>query len=228
MKKTAILIDAEWFRKLLQRFFAPPRGSPPGTPGGLVAGVTADVFYRNGAAVIDGAAEEIFRIFCYDCEPFSKSQQNPIDRSIMRFGPGNANFDARMLFFKELGEKPYIALRRGQVRGRGWEIKESKVEELMKSASSATFKATLAPTDIKFALEQKGVDMRIGMDVATLSIKKLVDRIVLISGDTDLVPAIKLARREGIQVAVTQIGAFRLAPQLIEDSDFLRILTPSP
>lgn len=37
-----------------------------------------------------------------------------------------------------------------------------------------------------------------GLDIASLSIKKLVQKIVLISGDSDFVPAAKLARREGI------------------------------
>ena len=36
------------------------------------------------------------------------------------------------------------------------------------------------------------------MDIAALAYKKLVDRIVLIAGDSDFVPAAKLARREGI------------------------------
>ena len=40
--------------------------------------------------------------------------------------------------------------------------------------------------------EQKGVDMRIGIDVATLALKKIVERIILFSGDTDMIPALKL------------------------------------
>ena len=83
--------------------------------------------------------------------------------------------------------------------------------------------------DLKYGMEQKGVDMRIGMDFATLSLKRLVDRIILVSGDTDMVPAIKLARREGIQVGVVQVGTHgRLAPTLIEDADFVRPIAPMP
>ena len=40
--------------------------------------------------------------------------------------------------------------------------------------------------------------MRIGLDIASLTYKKLVDRIILIAGDSDFVPAAKLARREGV------------------------------
>ena len=75
----------------------------------------------------------------------------------------------------------------------------------------------------------RSVDMRIGMDFATLSLKRLVQRIILLSGDTDMLPAIKLARREGIQVCVVQVGTFgRLAPSLIEDADLVRVVTPTP
>ena len=40
-------------------------------------------------------------------------------------------------------------------------------------------------------MRQKGVDMKIGLDIASLAYKKLVDQIVLISGDSDFVPAAK-------------------------------------
>ena len=36
------------------------------------------------------------------------------------------------------------------------------------------------------------------MDIASLSYKHQVDQIVLIAGDSDFVPAAKLARREGL------------------------------
>jgi len=54
-----------------------------------------------------------------------------------------------------------------------------------------------------------------------------VDRIILLSGDMDMAPAIKLARREGIRVAVTQIGGARLPDQLIEDADLVRTIVSS-
>ena len=47
---------------------------------------------------------------------------------------------------------------------------------------------------------QKGVDMRIGLDIASMAFKRQVDQIVLIAGDSDFVPAAKLARREGIEL----------------------------
>lgn len=56
----------------------------------------------------------------------------------------------------------------------------------------------LVEEDFIFSAKQKGVDMRIGLDIASLAYKKLVNQIILIAGDSDFVPAAKLARREGI------------------------------
>ena len=69
--------------------------------------------------------------------------------------------------------------------------------------------------------------MRIGIDVATLSLKKIVDRIVLFSGDADMIPAMKLGRREGLQVFVVKLDPWPLKHNLIEDSDGVRVLTPT-
>src|SRR5690606_1219980 len=57
----------------------------------------------------------------------------------------------------------------------------------------------LKPEDIRLGLRQKGVDMRIGIDISTLTLKKQVDTIILVTGDSDFVPAAKLARREGVE-----------------------------
>jgi uncharacterized LabA/DUF88 family protein len=57
---------------------------------------------------------------------------------------------------------------------------------------------TLTVSDIQLDIVQKGVDMKLGLDILDLAYKKLVSQIVLISGDSDFVPAAKMARREGI------------------------------
>lgn len=49
-------------------------------------------------------------------------------------------------------------------------------------------------------MHQKAVGMRLGLDIASITLKKHADVIVLVSGDSNFVPAVKLARREGAQV----------------------------
>ena len=56
----------------------------------------------------------------------------------------------------------------------------------------------LTETDFYLDITQKGVDLRIGLDIASIAQKKQADQIVLIAGDSDFVPAAKHARREGI------------------------------
>ena len=40
--------------------------------------------------------------------------------------------------------------------------------------------------------------MRIGLDIASMAFNNQVSQIILVAGDSDFVPAAKLARREGI------------------------------
>lgn len=56
----------------------------------------------------------------------------------------------------------------------------------------------LDASSVSLGLRQKGVDMRIGIDIAALALKKQADTVVLVAGDSDFVPAAKLARREGV------------------------------
>ncbi|MFD2722216.1 NYN domain-containing protein [Ignatzschineria indica] len=48
--------------------------------------------------------------------------------------------------------------------------------------------------------------MKIGIDISSLTLKKLVKQIILIAGDADFVPAAKLARREGIDFILDPMG----------------------
>jgi len=52
---------------------------------------------------------------------------------------------------------------------------------------------------VRLGLRQKGVDMRIGIDIASMTLKHQADTLILVAGDSDFVPAAKLARREGIE-----------------------------
>lgn len=69
-------------------------------------------------------------------------------------------------------------------------------------------------------IRQKGVDMRIGVDITSLALKKQVNQIILISGDSDFVPASKLARREGIDFILDPMWA-PISPDLNEHIDGL-------
>lgn len=69
-------------------------------------------------------------------------------------------------------------------------------------------------------IRQKGIDMKIGVDIASLALKKHVDTIILVAGDADFVPAAKLARREGIDFILHPMAA-HIDPDLFEHIDGL-------
>lgn len=211
-KKVAILIDGEWFRVALENDL---RGRIP-------VGITAAIIYANALQVVE-AQEEVYRIFYYDCEPHCGKTTNPISRQLVDCTSPQKK-TARMRFFSELGQMPLIALRRGVVKPRTWGIKNSYLKKLLQTGTAAP----LTSDDVKLSMTQKGVDMRIGIDVATLSLKHQVDRIILISGDTDMIPAMKLARREGVQVVLVELDGRRLRPEMVEDADYLRRITAHP
>jgi uncharacterized LabA/DUF88 family protein len=87
----------------------------------------------------------------------------------------------------------------------------------------------LVDDDFEANIQQKGVDIKIGLDVAWISQHNAINRIILLSADTDFVPAMKLARRQGVQI--TLIEAYRtnasligeeLSPLLLEHAVFIR------
>lgn len=71
--------------------------------------------------------------------------------------------------------------------------------------------ASPANDDLELRIEQKGVDMRIGIDIAHLAYKRLIDQMILVSGDSDFVSAAELARREGQDFILDLMGAHTAA-----------------
>jgi uncharacterized LabA/DUF88 family protein len=118
-----------------------------------------------------------------------------------------------------------VALRLGQISDvRHWAIKAEAMQDIVKGKRMHD---TLGPDDVQLDVKQKGVDMRIGVDVASRAYKKLVDRIVLVAGDADFVPAAKLARREGIDFVLDSMHA-HINDALYEHIDGLVSMAPPP
>ena len=77
----------------------------------------------------------------------------------------------------------------------------------------------LTEMDFSPSWRQKGVDMKLGIDIASLAYRRQVDQIILIAGDSDFVPAAKVARREGIDVILDPMGMSSIADSLKEHID---------
>ena len=186
---TAILIDGGFFLKRYPKVFKDGWNHSPETK--------AENMYRMAMRHLHqkGAVHRLYRIFYYDCEPFNKGMHNPLSGRFINFPKEKQAVD-RNAFFNELKRRRKVALRLGHLKSsKNWVISPEKTKELLKKNISVD---DLEEGDIKLDMRQKGVDMKIGLDIASLSIKKMVSQIILVSGDSDFVPAAKTARREGI------------------------------
>jgi uncharacterized LabA/DUF88 family protein len=64
--------------------------------------------------------------------------------------------------------------------------------------------------------------MRIGLDMAIFSANRAVERLVLATNDTDCIPAMKHARRSGLQIVLVELPGSKPTPELLAHSDFRR------
>jgi len=169
-------------------------------------------------------SEYLYRILFYDCVPFGKKLHNPITGRAVDFSK-TVQAEFRRQFHQELRKLRKVALRLGQLQDRGrWIINPDKGVLLLKKRIQVS---DLTENDVSYDLRQKGVDIKIGLDIASLAYKRFVRRIVLVAGDCDFVPAAKLARREGIDFILDPMWN-PIDPNLHEHIDGLRSTCPRP
>ncbi|MGA9062620.1 MAG: NYN domain-containing protein [Terracidiphilus sp.] len=167
---------------------------------------------------------ELYRIFFYDCPPLMKKAHYPKSRTAIDFSktPQSA---FRLALHDELRKQRKVALRLGHLLEHAeWRLRDGRLKQLLDG--SLDFR-NLVDDDFEYATTQKGVDMRIGLDIASLSFKRQVDQIVLVAGDADFVPAAKLARREGIDFILDPLWSV-VHPSLYEHVDGVRSTCPNP
>jgi uncharacterized LabA/DUF88 family protein len=167
----------------------------------------------------------LYRLFVYDCPPFEGRLTNPISGKTIDFGSSDlAKF--RRSFYERLQQLRKVALRLGHLsEHNSWTIRPAILHDIVRGKRPHS--EPLRDTDLIPDFKQKGVDMRVGVDVASLAFKRLVDRIVLVAGDADFVPAAKMARREGIDFVLDAMHA-HINKSLYEHIDGLVSMAPPP
>ncbi len=147
------------------------------------------------------AGHELLRIYWYDAPPATGALTNPLDGKRIDLAR-TQQYDENKSLQDALELTPHFALRMGVLDVRGWRMAGGKLSKVAKRAGQG-----LQVADIQPDISQKGVDLRIGLDIARLSLRRLADALVVVTGDSDLVPAFKFARREGLLVYLDHLGA---------------------
>jgi uncharacterized LabA/DUF88 family protein len=182
--KVAILVDGGFFLKRYRVLNKQKTGFDQYDP--VQTARDFQDITRRHIAFRNEEKQYLYRILYYDCFPFNKRIHNPVTGKLIDFSKSKiAAF--RIAFFEELKKQRKVALRLGEVKDHaGWVLRPQKTKELLNKKVTVD---DLQEDDVYYDLSQKGVDMRIGLDIASLAYKRLVNRIVLISGDSDFVPA---------------------------------------
>ncbi|HED8515294.1 TPA: NYN domain-containing protein [Campylobacter jejuni] len=221
LKKVAILVDGDFFIRRHKSYFKKFKKSNHYKPS---SEELAKALHNHCLKHIDKNKEELYRIFFYDCKPLDNKAHNPKSNECIDFATTEI-YKERIELYKCLISKPCLALRLGYLdeKSATWIIKNKKKHKKLLSGK-ITIK-DLSDNDYMYYAKQKGVDMKIGIDIATLALKKLVQKIVLISGDSDFVPASKLARTEGIIFTLDPMGN-PIKENLEEHIDYLKTTLP--
>lgn len=208
MQSYAVLIDGGFAKRRLGTQKSP---------------ATADSFRLLVEAIKDSpllSPMRLHRVYYYDSVPLETIHEKPLEGGSVKFGESGLVSQSKQLF-EQLAHQEHLALRLGELAFRGWSINSKKLKK------SSGKNPSITSDDLVPNIIQKGVDMRIGMDIAALTLKKIASVIVLVTGDSDFVPAMKFARREGAELYLVPLGQM-VKHSMIEHSDIVLDIQVSP
>jgi uncharacterized LabA/DUF88 family protein len=136
----------------------------------------------------------LYRVYFYDCPPYSGKTQLPITHTPYDF-EATPQYGKMVQLLKDIKLLPFFAVREGILSFQGWTLKKSHY------GASPLTDDCFTPS-----LKQKGVDIKIGLDVAWVSFNRIATNIILVTGDSDFIPVVKTARRSGVFVYLFTLG----------------------
>jgi uncharacterized LabA/DUF88 family protein len=171
MEKVSILIDGNFARLMLKDFL----GKNPSVN-----------YLKEFCLGCIKPTEELIFVKYYDCPPPEEPQLLPISKKWWH-PKKNASYWMAKKFNEKLSNDSFFKICFGEISFDGWKVCDEFVEKTLKAPRPAT------DLDFEPILTQKQVDVWIAIDI----IKKTCDRIILITADSDFVPAILEAKGEG-------------------------------
>ncbi len=254
-RQIAILIDGGFFLKRLPKLVKQSRCETAKNIAGCIRLMCRTHVHALIGTKDKLWHKHIYRIFFYDAVPYEGTGQHPFEKKHIAFGKSKIA-ESRYALFDELKRQRNVALRLGKVTRDGdWSIigpasrkiipTKTWIESLdlsgvgedgiiqltetqrVEAVRLQSLWKSIDSSQVRLPLKQKGVDMRIGLDIAALTLKRQANTIILVSGDSDFVPAAKLARREGVQFILDPMWQ-AINGDLFEHIDGLQSGLPNP
>lgn len=159
--------------------------------------------------------EEITKIFFYTASPLSTKEINKESSKYIKKNPelyqkftqykkqkssSMDKLERKILdFIKHIAFEDYFAVRLGELKLSGFDNSGKPI------------------------INQKQVDMLLGLDISHIAYQRLADKIIVFCKDTDIIPALKCARTNGIEVVIASIKeGYKVADKLKKHSDMIR------
>jgi uncharacterized LabA/DUF88 family protein len=192
--ETAVMIDGAFVRKKFR--------SAKGTDitASDIQHIIENIFGQAGVPY------QNYRVYFYDCKPCAERTSFPISHTAYNLETTQQHTKGINLI-KEIKMLPFFAVREGILSFNGWTLKPACYG--MNPLTDDCFTLNL---------KQKGVDIKIGLDVAWVSFNHIASSIIMITGDSDFVPVIKTARRSGVFIYLFTLG-HNVKKELLENVD---------
>lgn len=191
---TAIMVDGPFFIRRIRQIF----------PASVHydAKLMADLVWRLSAAHLferNQPKRHLFRIFFYDTPVFQHKVVLPISKQSIDLSKSREGV-FRAAFQKQLQKKRKLAVKLGEPRDiESWKLTEDAMADLLGKRITVD---DLADEDFTPDIAPRGLELRMGVDLATLAYKKHVQQVVLLTGDGAFSSAAELLRHEGIDVVL--------------------------
>lgn len=159
--RTAILVDGAFYRKRSRHLWGDK--SPEERADEL-----KNYCYRHLQDNYEN--RYLYRVFYYDCKPIDANVFDPVSKKTIQLGK-SAEFLWMNSFLGELKHNRKFALRMGTLNSSQLHY-NLKYDSMKKLLNGTLPQKDLTLNDFELNLEQKGVDMRIGVDISSLSFKR--------------------------------------------------------
>ena len=214
---TAILIDGPFFVKRIRQVF-PQTVHYDGRS-------MADLVWRLSAAHLferNQPKRHLFRIFFYDSPCVDQKVTLPVSRNTVDISKTREG-QFKLSFHRQLQRKRKLALRLGEpLEVDQWRLREDAQADLLGRRITTD---ELQDDDFIPVSTPRGLELRMGVDLATLAYKKQVQQVVLIAGDGFFAAGAELVRHEGIDIVLDPMWQ-NISEELFTHIDGLRSTCP--